>query len=336
MLQQGKLTRTAFYVVGYVTLFEKISGLTGGTGMGMKLKQFLHWFTLDRILALVAIAAGIVAIYYETELHNSVEKIISALPTRYVSKFPGNLDDARGVISAAERDEELVILTDFLGYAYYSCPSKFDLYSGAIRDAARKNVHVKILIYGRRAAGNVLDTQMTFKDYQTAVQGSDQYKDTKDAPCQAETPSLPQRRFRYFVNANNLEKILETTKPTQAGYERFRQSLHEAQKQFCHELDDKWVQIKSIKETNETPTGQTNFFWMRKDKEVVYAYPNIGIGKGFTFRSNEHSLLSIFFDQFDKLWGEAEPIQCDFFTGALPIPPVSKKIAQAGRPRKLP
>lgn len=304
--------------------------------VGAKLQQFIRWFTLDRILALVGTAAGVLAIYYETKLHNSVEEIISALPTRYVSRFPLNLDDAKQVISAAEHDDELIILTDFLGYGYYSCPSKFDEYLKAIKNASEK-ARVRILIYGKQEAGKVLDTQLSFADYQNVLKNSDHYKNATEGACLADDLGLRQKRFWYFINLHKL------TQPelTQAGYEQFRKDLHQVQKRYCHQLDASTIQIRTIKEhpkpdgredqNKEAAASQTIFFWMRKDKEVVFAYPNIGIGKGFTFKSSDHNLESVFLDQFNHLWGDdnnkdskkdAEPVDCDsFFNGGLPVGP---------------
>jgi hypothetical protein len=323
-----KILRVFVYLIGYLTLRITVEdwiamSLTEST------KRFFGWFTPDRILALVAIAAGLVAIYYETELHNSVAEIIGALPTRYVSRFPVNLEDASRVISDAKRDDDVLVLTDILGYGYYSCPPKFNDYLAAVKHANDEKAHVQILLYGKTAALRVLNTQFTFDDYNRLVTDSDKYKNTTEpAPCQTDDLELKKKRLWYFVNTYSLKPPA----PTREGYEQFQRELYQTQKRFCHQLDGV-AKIRAIKEGSEVTSNEPNvvqFFWMRKGKEMVFAYPNIGIGKGFTFKSSDHSLLDVFADHFKKLWDDAgkddagndvDSLDCEFFTPPSPTTP---------------
>lgn len=287
-------------------------------------KIFFRLFTLDRLLALVAIAAGVIAIYYETEVHSSVHEIISSLTTKYVSRFPANLDDAKNVITGAQNDDELLILNDVVGYGYYSCPPKYKDYLEAIRHASEKARLIRILIYDDKGANDVLTTQISQKNYEE-LSSSNQLKNTTESVCQPGDLDLKvrQQRFWYFFGFYHL--------PPPSSYADFQHVLSQQQNHFCKQLTaSDHVEVRAIKHQTGTPSNgpsiaEPTFFWMRKDKEVVFAYPNTGqVGKGATFKSSDYRLLEIFLAQFDQAWQKATPIEGDCYSNGTPEPNTQK------------
>jgi hypothetical protein len=270
------------------------------------LVSVLSWLTLDRILALVGIFAGIVAIYYEKSLHESfsvqqksVSELVSSVTTRFVARFPTNLEYAHGIISAAKPRDQILILTDVVGYGYYSCPQKFQNYINAIITASQNEADIHVLIYDDAGAKRVLETQVTRSDYATMISTSRTAKYVAD-PCQTGAPA--QQRYQAYLKFYNIAPP--------PNYESFMNSLINGQNAICRQLTaTPHVILKSIdssKVKNDgAPISQPIFFWMLQDKEMVFAYPNTGqVGKGASFKSSDQSLMAIFTSQFDSLWGD--------------------------------
>src|SRR5215469_8527708 len=140
----------------------------------------LHLFTLDRILAVIAIIAGIVAIIYERKLHslfkiqraaieekfeaqkNSIEQIVLSVHTSYIGNFPQDLEKATEMIAGAKEDDELNILVDFLGYGSYSDPEKYEKYVSTLKESKAR---IRILVYGEEEAKSSIQTQFKKEEF---------------------------------------------------------------------------------------------------------------------------------------------------------------------------
>lgn len=292
---------------------------------------FLRWFSLDRILALVAIAAGLVAIVFELELHRQVTTgdsklnvIVSSLSTRYVAEFPHDLQSVRTLLSNAKEGDRVRILVDFIGYGHYSAPENFQKYMDSISDARRNGAKVQLLIYDDEAARADMCSQFSERDYACL-------SNSNDNNCE-KPETLPQRReqfqhyFKYYDNQYH-GRCVRDRKSGQIG---FLNTLACTNELFCEQLQTQGpsIDIRAIKKTNGSedqktprtsckdaqPSDETVFFWMISDaegahnREMLLAYPNFSNAtNGNSFRSSDERLMQIFADRFENLWAKAIP-----------------------------
>jgi hypothetical protein len=259
--------------------------------------DFLHWFTPDRILAVTAIIAGLVAIYYERKLHgqfqdqkaaieqrfeaqkNSIEQIVLSVHTSYIGKFPLDLELATDLIANAKEDDELAVLVDFLGYGHYSDPDKYERYVKTLKESRAR---VRLLVYGDEEAKTSIQIQFKQEEYDNKVKNSDTYK-------------------KYL---DHYQKLI---KSPPSGYRDFLNTLIAIQDRYCQELTSrKHIDVRSIA---GPPINEAVFYWMICKKEMIFSFPNSYTQKKeFSFKTRDDHLLESFLYQFDNKWANGREI----------------------------
>jgi hypothetical protein len=251
-------------------------------GVLMGLTQLWGWISPDRVLALIAIAFGLVAIYYEWRLHDGfkeqktkIEDVVLSVHTGYEGKFPDNLDRVVDFIASLPKGQELLILVDFLGYGHYSAPDKYDKYVDALLATSK----VRMLIYGEDSAKASITAQ--FQD-----------------------------DFAGISETNTFKKYLrhhqDQIQPPPTNFGEFKNTLIRIQDHFAQQITAKNnVEVRAIS------SNEAVLFWLSKN-EMIFAFPNLqDVEKGFSFRTRDPELIEIFHTQFETKWNAnaAKPVK---------------------------
>src|SRR5258708_31623796 len=77
--------------------------------------------------------------------------------------FPADLEKATELIVSAKNNDELLILTDFLGFGHYSSPEQYGQYVKALSETKGK---VRMLVYGEASAKESLQAQFKKQDFE--------------------------------------------------------------------------------------------------------------------------------------------------------------------------
>jgi hypothetical protein len=243
----------------------------------MNLTQLSAWLSPDRILALIAIVAGVVAVVYETKLHNGfkeqhskIEQIVLSVHTAYVGRFPENLDRLANLIANLREDEELLILVDFLGYGHYSAPEKYDRYVKAMLNSKSK---IRMLIYGEDSAKATITAQ--FQGDFASISKTDTFR----------------AYLLYYKN-------VITKTPTNIN--ELKNALVQTQDYFALQLTGKNnIDVRAIPSPS---SHEAVFYWLGKD-EMVFAFPSLyDVEKGFSFKTRDDHLMEAFRTQFERKW----------------------------------
>jgi hypothetical protein len=294
----------------------------------LKLRHFFAWFNLDRILALVAILAGLIAVLYETELRHefqvqkdAIREVVSSVTTRYVAQFPNDLDNVRELMAEAKKGDEVSIFIDFVGYGHYSAPDKYQKYIDSITDARKNGARVKILIYGDDLAWDDMMSQFDQSAYRCLTQA------VVDPQDKCEEGDLATRRKQLVGYFEVYRPVLGKCgiRASLSRHEDFFWMLRCTNEHFCDQLlsQNPDIEIRTIKPTpiseKGVSTNETMFFWMIRDemvkekpthnRKMILNFPNFSnVGSGPSFHSSDERLMEIFRLQFDKKWDEANPI----------------------------
>jgi hypothetical protein len=102
-----------------------------------KPKPWWAWFmNVDHILAVVAIAAGVVSIVYERKVHHDVGNIAKNASTVYLPEWPEHTDDLTKLVSDFKSGDELLVDVE-IGYTHFSHPKQFHEYFDALKNAVK-------------------------------------------------------------------------------------------------------------------------------------------------------------------------------------------------------
>ena len=200
---------------------------------------------------------------------NNVEREMS---TRSAGNFPKNMADINEVI--AHTNNELDVMTDYVGYGHYSAPPQFETYLNTIhrlRDKPHPAV-VRMLIYTRNQAERIEASQFTDTDFQKE-RTSDIFKDfcskySSDQPC-------PQNRAQFTA------------------------LLFQRQEVYMRDLLKRGVQIRA------TCKDLPFYFWNADGDEAVFSFWNTGpSGTGeISFRTREQNIIKdAFMGRFNSIW----------------------------------
>jgi hypothetical protein len=102
---------------------------------------------IGAIISAAAIVLAFTTEYSVRRIYNSASNIVESLSTKYVGKFPENMDDIIQLIQNTRRS--LTIVCDVPAYGHYSNPQGFAEYSQAIRGIliSRSKPRVSIVTY---------------------------------------------------------------------------------------------------------------------------------------------------------------------------------------------
>jgi hypothetical protein len=288
----------------------------------------LNWITLDHILAVIAIVFGMVGIVYERKLHqrfenqekeiernfstqkDRIEQIVLSVHTSYIGTFPFDLEKTIELIKDCKPDDEILIMVDFLGYGLFSEPDHYEEYAKALLET---KAHVRMLIYDAQSAKTTLLAQ--FK--------------------RAEFPEIKRGTAfnRYY---DRYQKLIGSRPET---YEDFMNALGCVQDYFCQQF-----YIKShieIYSATAMSIHEARFFWMARNKEMVFSFPNLYTGrKEFSFKTRDDHLMDLFADQFEQKWERGNPVsdkcygsQRLFAPPAIPFPEGEERRLEPDRRR---
>jgi hypothetical protein len=186
------------------------------------------------------------------------------------NRFPYNLETLAEFIDAAKT--EMAIMCDFIGYAVYSNPSGFHRYLAALDRAVKRNVEIRLVLYGLDTARQAIGRQFPVSTY---------LEERDSGRCR-----------EYYEHFHAGQEI-----PT--SYNEFRDDLLRDEERLVTTL--KGVQIKV------TDHSFLAFAWVA-DQTIasVFAFRNDGEDEGgMTFRTRDTYITSDFRNVFQSEWDRA-------------------------------
>ena len=208
-----------------------------------------------------------------SEILDRFDPISKSLTTQFVGLFPKNLEEILSVVSKV--DNELLIMTDFVGYGHYSRPDTYDMILGGITKVARdKNAKVHILVYADDKQMGHLRSQFKEAEFETKTLESTTYK------------NYFQKQWKGIDEPKEYQPFLDT--------------LLAKNREFTKSLLDQGVQVLPVKEK------LLFLLWLEDDQDAVIAFQNSGADeKGFSFRTRDAHFISTFREIFVKEWNKS-------------------------------
>jgi hypothetical protein len=246
----------------------------------------------EHLLATIAIFAGVVAVFFELQLHKGFEhqrddirKVVSEMTTRYLGEWPKHLSYAADLARSVEQGNRLCILVDQIGYGSLSQREEFEAYFEALKAAAhRATIH--LLTYPEQAVKTVLHHQF------------DEHKDRWEHFASSE-------KVKAFVERYGLEKPRDCN--------QFVDGVLSVHNWFYQAMDDasKIGGVFAARTLSAPSPNQEVFCWilLRGDepKQMVFAYPRFsGAKTGHAFFTRDLHLMMTFMNEFTRKWGPGE------------------------------
>lgn len=281
----------------------------------------------DHLLALIAIAAGLVAIYYDRKLEKrfdrqkqelnssfarqrdkldrgfdeqriKIQGIVESMSTRFLGIWPVHLEEITALTGTAT--EELIISVDTIGYGHFSNHEKFLEYFAELERAEKRGVSIKMLLPPEEMCRKSLELQFE--------------KEKREPESEACTKLLRDYQDMY---GDRLGFELRS-------FDDFLDADLYIESSYCAQLVDKI--ISKVDKTIPSPievavrvdqkSHEPVYYWIVRrngiPKEAIFAYPRfVGVGKGYSFRTLDPRLMDIFSSDFNAKWGKAVPINSE-------------------------
>jgi hypothetical protein len=189
-----------------------------------------------------------------------LEAVVTALPTRFVGTFPGNLRPVTELVRNAE--SELIVLTDFIGYGCYSDPVLFSAYYRRLRQhAAIGRVDLRMTCYNRETGEKAIEYQFPRGDFATERAGA-----TFDAFYHLHFPHLKEPN----------------------DWVEFDNQSWEVEEVYRHHLSGTGVNVFV------TDRQLPFMLWLRDGKEAIVSFQNLTKFGDFSFRTTDPDFVSFF------------------------------------------
>ena len=251
----------------------------------------------DHLLALVAIAAGIMAIYYERKLDkgfleqkSEIKEIVDAVHTRYIGDWPEHISEILALVKDLRRGEELLVLVDFIGYAHYTKRELFMDYLNELQAARRRGVKLRFLLHSEKAMIRNLDAQFE--------------KQKGDPHAARDLVQAYVDKYKNLIQKTGLEHYVDLVTAVLYVQARFCDLLLDAAN------DSPAAEIAASGEAE----SETVYYWIVRQgetpKTMIFAYSRFsGVGQGYGFRTADPRLMSIFYRDFERKWKSATLIK---------------------------
>ena len=216
------------------------------------------------------------------ESQKLVNEVLCSLSTRYMrAKFPNYLCDVVELVSRSKREDELLIIVDYVGAGHYSWPEGFMTYFTAIMAAPAKRI--RMLVYGEEAAKDVFLRQ---------------FKKKPDGMVE------PDEHFSKYFMFYNIQ--------VQTRYEDFLNAVARKHGDFCEAFAGARPRIE-IRVLSPPSMREGFWFWMIRDKEMIFASPSFAeiTNNGLAFFTSDNNLVQVFLDRFEDKWRQSTELDID-------------------------
>lgn len=240
------------------------------------------------VVEIEALLLSILALMFAVKQFRDSAEVSEQLSTRFLSIFPGNLQEMTTFIS--QSTDNLDIMTDYAGYGAYSDPQGFSSYRNALETRA-SGASVRILLYANDLAREAIKQQWTMEAFQKE----------KDAPARLER-FLGQHQL--LIRPRSSQEIIE-----RIDYDLFIELQLKAQIEIQHWLaNKKTIEIRFIDDKELVILA-----WIRPDHHAIFSFKNRGLKtkekilRELAFQSRDTALVGVLHDLFDQLWTAADP-----------------------------
>ena len=99
------------------------------------------------IVGIMGLLFTVIALSFSLWQISEARKITDSISTRYIGEFPDFIEQINDLLSEAK--EEIIIMTDVLGYGMYSNPEGFHKYLSIIEKKASEECSIKFVVYNK-------------------------------------------------------------------------------------------------------------------------------------------------------------------------------------------
>jgi hypothetical protein len=198
------------------------------------------------------------------QLQSDLQQMADMVSTRHAGKFPNNMSEITGVVRRASRS--LKIMTDFVGYGFYTGASYFTDYIAQLRTKSETIPVVRVI---------------AFEDEAFTTEFRRQFPENKFA-----NEELRADRFtRFFAGSP----------ATPADWEGFQKDLTKQEHTFRSMLPHR-CQVKGRREIFPY------FFWVSDDEAVLSLQSRDDPNEEESFWTRDKNFVRILNETFDHYW----------------------------------
>lgn len=247
----------------------------------------------DRSIELIAIVAGLIALFFEhgldrrfNEQKAKIDRIVDSVLTRSIGEWPDHLSEITALVKSTRRGQQLLVHVDFLGYAHFSRHDLFVEYLEELQNARQRGVGLKILLNSEKALEQSL---------------ADQFLKEKNDPAAAQ--ELAQRYHEGVAKAM-------VAKPKLESYGDFVTAVLCVNGKYCDVLLNPSVAKAAEIASKADAPPKTVSYWLIQEgnnlRKMIFAYSRFsGVETGYGFQTEDSHLMKIFSLDFERQWKDA-------------------------------
>jgi len=227
--------------------------------------NILNMNPVIEIVEIVAAVISVVACALAIMTERKVRGILESVSTKYVGKFPANMDEIIKLISSTKR--RLIIMCDVPAYGHFSNPLGFAKYNLAIRNLLTSQMKPKITLITYNHDKRIGNSKNQFSDVSSYEQLID--RDTF------------KNYFDFHKDNKNIKPPEESTK------QGFSNWLEEKHSTFLNDIAKIGVEVY------ESSVDLRLFVWI-SDDSAIFSFYNFGNDiREVSFRTNDQPLIEI-------------------------------------------
>lgn len=242
-----------------------------------------HVGTLDTTLAILAIIFATKQFFDARKHTKEMKEIARSMSTRFIGELPKNMI---GIVELVEKAHtSLDIMVDCIDYGSYSAPEQFQKYLGKLKEKARSQITVRLLIYNDEQRREASKAQFP----------SGEYDQTKKS-----------QKYKHFFEIQHPgEKVPDT-----CG--EFLNSRIGWQNGYAQEIKQAGVEIRTVS------VPSVMFLWLKDEEDAVASFSNANAAVDeLGFRTRDGRLIDTFQRLFDETWEKSPTLEFQ------PPPPVT-------------
>jgi hypothetical protein len=283
----------------------------------MKKSDHLFFDGLTATLALLAIGFAIWQFRDSREQESRMKafdkkmrSVADQMATRFAGNFPKNLNEINQVISKAEKTVD--VMSDYVGYGHFSNPHQFNKYFRQLLDMPSRNIQVRMLVYARKEAEQMHETQFVSSDLKEPPQWAklkefcNRYENNFDSPLWEKI-----RRCDGKIKDRN-EKMKNGLQPTEQESAELDTELNHLRPEFDRLMFDRQLMyIKDLLqhgvEIRKTGEKLPFFMWCEDGHEAVFTFlhETSKAEREVSFRTRDSRFVADSFEKkFEYLWSQ--------------------------------
>jgi hypothetical protein len=323
------------------------------TFLAFELREKIDRLLFDGITATLALLAIGFAVWQfkdsqdleskMTAFDKKMRSVADQMATRFAGNFPKNLTEINQVISKAEKTVD--VMSDYVGYGHFSNSRQFNKYFRQLLDMPGRNIQVRMLIYARKEAEQMHETQFVSSD----LKEPEKWAKLKEF-CNRYENNLDSRLWEKISGCDRKikdrnEKMKKGTQPTDQESAELDRELNSLRPEFDRLMFDRQLMyIKDLLqhgvEIRQTREKLPFFMWCEDGHEAVFTFLHEAskAEREVAFRTRDSRFVADSFEKkFEYLWSQkATRIELKSLEGHLEPDWLPESATQAKGPSLVP